>query len=139
GEPDGVGDGRHGGHGPAGGVDPQGDAGAGILSGEREQLRREQRSVVVIEHAVEHEYPLQQQLLPLALGEGRGFLVVSHASTLRHGRPQLPPTLPWADLPTAARSDGPAAARRIRCRGGAVRAASRAWLPDSLVNSSLLS
>src|SRR5215831_1083506 len=67
------------------GTDPQGDVGAGILGGEREQLRREQRSVVVIEHAVEHEYPRKQQLLPLECAEDRGLFVVSHASTLRHG------------------------------------------------------
>src|SRR5262249_26297547 len=63
--------------------------------------------VVVIEHAVQHEYPLKQQLLPLALAEYGGLFVVSHASTLRHGSPQLLPMLPWADLPTAARSAGP--------------------------------
>ena len=28
--------------------------------GERQQLRREQRSVVVVEHPVEYEYPLEQ-------------------------------------------------------------------------------
>ncbi len=48
------------------GTDPPGElihramSAAGILGGERQQLRREQRSVVVVEHPVEHEYPLQQ-------------------------------------------------------------------------------
>jgi hypothetical protein len=35
---------------------------------------------------------------------------------MRHGRPQLPPTLPWADLLTAARSDLPTAARVLALR-----------------------
>ena len=47
-------------------MDPQGGIGDGILRGEREQLGREQGSVVVVEHSVEHEDPLMQQLLPHA-------------------------------------------------------------------------
>src|SRR5262249_50951873 len=52
----------------------------------------------------------------LVLAEDGGLFVVSHASTLRHGCPQLPPTLPWADLPRAARPVPARAARPVRAR-----------------------
>ena len=90
------------------GTDPPGEwihramSAVGILGGQGEQLRREQRAVVVVERSVEDEYPPVQQLLPDALAEQRVLFVVSHASSLRHGRPETPRALPWADLPTAA-------------------------------------
>jgi hypothetical protein len=102
-EPHHVADGEHGRHRSAGGVDPQGDIGGGVLRGQREQLRREQRPVVVVEHPVEHTDPLVQQLVPHALAEEPGRFVVSHAPSLRHGSPRDPRPLPSADLLTAAR------------------------------------
>ena len=36
------------------------DVGGRVLGGERHELGRQQRPVVVVEHPVEHEYPLQQ-------------------------------------------------------------------------------
>ena len=84
---------------PPGELIPQRDVGGGILGGEGEQLRREQRAVVVVEHPVEREYPPEQRLLPDALAEGRVLVFVSHASSLRHGRPGSPYPLLWAILP----------------------------------------
>src|SRR5689334_21314351 len=101
-EPHDVADGEHGRHRTAGGVDPQRDAGAGVLGGEREQLGGEQRAVVVVEYSVEHEYPPQQQLLPDPLAEQGDLVVVSHASSLRHRHRPRSPTLLRADLLTAA-------------------------------------
>ena len=84
-QPHDVADGEHGRHRAAGGVDPQRDVGDGVLGGQREQLRHQQRAVVVVEHPVEHQHPAQQQLLPGPLAELRNLVFVSHDPSLRHG------------------------------------------------------
>ena len=56
-----IADREHGGHGTAGGVNPQGDIVIGI-GGEREQLRDEDGAVVIVECAVEHQHPLAVQV-----------------------------------------------------------------------------
>src|SRR6516165_7934970 len=50
------------------------------------------------------------ELLPRALAKQRILVVVSHAASLRQGRPEMRHTLLWADPPTAAR---PAWAHRV--------------------------
>src|SRR5207248_2245492 len=64
-----------------------------IASSERQQLRRKESPVVVVEHPIKYEYSLEQQLLPYPLTEQRALSVLSHASSLRHNRPQAPHTL----------------------------------------------
>jgi len=68
-------------------VDPQGDVGRLVLGGETEQLGRQQRAVVVVECAVEHEHALREQLASRRLAE-RGYLGVffCHASSLSGAR-----------------------------------------------------
>jgi hypothetical protein len=92
-QPHDIADGEHRRHRSARRVDPQGDIGGGILGGEHEQLRGEQRSVVVVEHAVQHEGPPQQHLLPHPFAKQRVLLIVSHAFSLRDERPERPRTL----------------------------------------------
>ena len=71
------------GHRAAGRVDPQGDVGCLVLGGEREQLRRDQRAVVVVERAVEHEHALVEQLAPRLGAELGDLSVVCHAPSVR--------------------------------------------------------
>jgi hypothetical protein len=59
-----------------------------------QQLSREQRPVVVVKHPVQHQDPLNQQLLPDPLAEQGVLLVMCHASSLRHDRPGNPRPLP---------------------------------------------
>src|SRR3954454_12866091 len=78
----------------------------GALGGQCEQLRHQQRAVVVVEHPVEHQDPPQQQLLPGPLAELRNLVFVSHGPSLRQDQPGRRRTLPSADLLTAARPGG---------------------------------
>ena len=77
--------------------------GDGILGGQREQLRRQQRAVVVVEHAVEHQHPPAEQLLAGPLAELRNLVFVSHASTVPRGRRAENAALLWADQLSAER------------------------------------
>jgi len=79
-------------HRAARGVDPQGDVGCGIRGGERHELGGEQRAVVVVENAVEHEHALLVELTASGVGEADGAGFVAHAFSLRRGRDA------WADI-----------------------------------------
>ena len=81
-QPHHVTDRQHGRHRPAGGVDPQRDPGVRIGGGQRQQLRHQQRPVVVVKRIVEHENALVQQLLARCPVEQRRFRIRSHASTV---------------------------------------------------------
>jgi hypothetical protein len=74
-------------------VDPQRDVLLGVLAGERQHLRREDRPVVVVEHAVEHQHALAQEPLPQPVVEQRRPVVVRHASTMPPPGDVPPPVL----------------------------------------------
>lgn len=82
-EPHDVADREHRRHGAAGRVDPEGDVGDGILCGEREQLRHQQRAVVVVEHAVEHEHAFVEQGAARFGAELRDGILFAHAPIVR--------------------------------------------------------
>ncbi len=101
-QPHHVADREHRRHRSARGVDPQGDVGCLVLRREREQLRRDQRAVVVIERPVEHEHALVEQLASRFGAELRDLHVVCHDHSVnqRPGRAHAFP--PPADPPSAA-------------------------------------
>ena len=82
-QPHHVADREHRRHRSAGRVDPQGDVGCLVLGREREQLRRDQGAVVVVERAVEHEHALVEQLAPRLGAELGDLSVVCHAPSVR--------------------------------------------------------
>ena len=114
-QPHHVADREHRRHRAARRVDPQGDVGCLVLGREREQLRRDQRAVVVVERAVEHEHALVEQLAP-RLGAELGDLALllpwpqrARRRGTRRSADPLRAAPPWADRP---RSPRPACARR---------------------------
>ena len=68
---------------PPGRVDPQRDVGCLVLGRERQQLRRDQRAVVVVERAVEHEHALVEQLAPRLGAELGDLAFFCHAPSVR--------------------------------------------------------
>ena len=67
-------------------MDPQGDVGCLVVGGQREQLRRDQRAVVVVERAVEHEDALVEQLAARLGAELGDLSVVCHAPSVPRRR-----------------------------------------------------
>ena len=67
-------------------MDPERDVGCLVLGREREQLRRDQGAVVVVERAVEHEHALVEQLAPRLGAELGDLAFFCHAPSVRDRR-----------------------------------------------------